>query len=181
MIRYLLVGYPCVATTHNNIHVNYPPKRSQDFLLIVSVLCITFLWTHGYHRQQIRDPHPLPPPLPRFRRARGEGKRRTYMFLAREGYDEDLGIWRRHRYYTARYIGREHTSEERSPVGAAPNREAPTPCVNPRRARECECLSSPGPAEVTQHHHQLRRICRLLSRYGPWLSNISYLDYSSPR
>jgi hypothetical protein len=38
-----------------------------------------------------------------------------------------------------------------------------------------------GPAEATQHHHQLRSICRLLSRYGPWLSNISDLDSSSPR
>jgi hypothetical protein len=41
--------------------------------------------------------------------------------------------------------------------------------------------SSPGPAEATQHHHQLRSICRLMSRYGPWLSNISDLDSSSPR
>jgi hypothetical protein len=36
-------------------------------------------------------------------------------------------------------------------------------------------------AEVTQHHQQLRSICRLLSRYRPWLSNISDLDSSSPR
>jgi hypothetical protein len=41
--------------------------------------------------------------------------------------------------------------------------------------------SSPRPAETTQHHHQLRSICRPLSRYGPWLSNISDLDSSSPR
>jgi hypothetical protein len=46
------------------------------------------------------------------------------------------------------------------------NREAPAPGVNPRRARECECLPSPGPAEATQHHHQLRSICLLLPRYG---------------
>jgi hypothetical protein len=36
------VGYPCVATTHKNTHVNYPPKRFQDFLLIVSTLHIIF-------------------------------------------------------------------------------------------------------------------------------------------
>jgi hypothetical protein len=28
-----LVGYPCVATTHNNTHVNYAPKRSQYFFI----------------------------------------------------------------------------------------------------------------------------------------------------
>jgi hypothetical protein len=27
-----LVGYSCVATAHNNTHVNFPQKRSQDFL-----------------------------------------------------------------------------------------------------------------------------------------------------
>jgi hypothetical protein len=59
---------------------------------------------------------------------------------------------------TARYIGREHASGEKSPAGVAPNREAPAPGVSPRRARECECLSSPGPAEATQHHNQLRSI-----------------------
>jgi hypothetical protein len=32
------------------------------------------------------------------------------------------------------------------------------------RARECECLPSPRPIEATQHHHQLRSICRLLPR-----------------
>jgi hypothetical protein len=41
--------------------------------------------------------------------------------------------------------------------------------------------SSPRPAEATQHHHQLSSICRLLSRYGSWLSNISDLNSSSPR
>jgi hypothetical protein len=40
----LLVGCPCVATAHNNTHVNYPPKRSQDFLLIVSALRIIFFY-----------------------------------------------------------------------------------------------------------------------------------------
>jgi hypothetical protein len=49
-----------------------------------------------------------------FHKARGEGKRRTYIFIAEEGRDEDLSIWRRHRKYTARYIGREHASGERS-------------------------------------------------------------------
>jgi hypothetical protein len=39
---YILVGYPCVATAHNNTHVNYPQKRSQDFLFIVSALRIIF-------------------------------------------------------------------------------------------------------------------------------------------
>jgi hypothetical protein len=42
--------------------------------------------------------------LPRFCRAGREGKRRAYMFVAEEGHDEDLSIWRQHRYYTARYI-----------------------------------------------------------------------------
>jgi hypothetical protein len=75
----------------------------------------------------------------------------------------------------------QHASGERSPAGVAPNREAPALGVNPRRARECECLPSPGPAEATQHHHQLCSICRLLPRYGPWLYNISDLDSSSPK
>jgi hypothetical protein len=47
------------------------------------------------------------------------------------------------------YRERAHKSGERSPTGAAPNREAPAPGVSPRRARECECLPSPGPAEAT--------------------------------
>jgi hypothetical protein len=42
--RWPLVGSPCVATAHNNTHVNYPPKRSQDFLLIVSTLRIIFVF-----------------------------------------------------------------------------------------------------------------------------------------
>jgi hypothetical protein len=37
-----LVGCPYVATIHNNTHVNFPPKRSQVFLLIVSALRIIF-------------------------------------------------------------------------------------------------------------------------------------------
>jgi hypothetical protein len=40
----VLVGCSCVATAHNNTHVNYQPKRSQDFLLIVSALCIMFFY-----------------------------------------------------------------------------------------------------------------------------------------
>jgi hypothetical protein len=43
--------------------------------------------------QQIRDSHPSSPPLPRFRRAEREEKRQSYMFVAGEGHDEDLGIW----------------------------------------------------------------------------------------
>jgi hypothetical protein len=38
----ILVSYPYVATAHNNNHVNYLPKRSQDFLLVVSTLRIIF-------------------------------------------------------------------------------------------------------------------------------------------
>jgi hypothetical protein len=38
----ILVVCPCVAMAHNNTYVNYPPKRSQDFLLIVSALRIIF-------------------------------------------------------------------------------------------------------------------------------------------
>jgi hypothetical protein len=34
----------------------------------------------------------LASPLLKFRREGGEGKRRTYMFVAGEGHDEDLGI-----------------------------------------------------------------------------------------
>jgi hypothetical protein len=41
-IVYRLVGCPCVATAYNNTHVNYPPKKFQDFLLIVSALHIIF-------------------------------------------------------------------------------------------------------------------------------------------
>jgi hypothetical protein len=37
-----LVGCPYVATAHNNTHVKYIPKKSQDFLLIVSALRIIF-------------------------------------------------------------------------------------------------------------------------------------------
>jgi hypothetical protein len=37
------IKYDAEWTTHNNIHINYPPKRSQDFLLIVSALRIIFL------------------------------------------------------------------------------------------------------------------------------------------
>jgi hypothetical protein len=40
----ILVGYSCVATAHNNTHVNYPPKRSQYFLLVVSALHIIFFY-----------------------------------------------------------------------------------------------------------------------------------------
>jgi hypothetical protein len=39
-----LVGCPCVATTYNNTHITYPQKKIQDFLLIVSALCIIFFW-----------------------------------------------------------------------------------------------------------------------------------------
>jgi hypothetical protein len=28
----LLVDCPCVAMAHNNTHINYPPKRSHDFI-----------------------------------------------------------------------------------------------------------------------------------------------------
>jgi hypothetical protein len=72
-------------------------------------------------------------------------------------------------------------SGERSLAGAAPNREAPAAGVSPRRTREYECLPSPGSTKATQHHHQLHIICRLLPRYGSWLSNILDLDSSSPR
>jgi hypothetical protein len=42
--RFILVGCPCVGTAHNNTHINYPPKRSQDFLLIISALYIIFFY-----------------------------------------------------------------------------------------------------------------------------------------
>jgi hypothetical protein len=42
-------------------------------------------------------PHLSPPLLSRFRRAKSEGKRWAYPFVAGEGHDEDLSIWRRHR------------------------------------------------------------------------------------
>jgi hypothetical protein len=35
---------PVRYDAYNNTHVNYPPKRSQDFLLIVSALCIIFFY-----------------------------------------------------------------------------------------------------------------------------------------
>jgi hypothetical protein len=38
----ILVGYACVATAHNNTHINYPPKRSQYFSLVVSTPHIIF-------------------------------------------------------------------------------------------------------------------------------------------
>jgi hypothetical protein len=42
--KVLLVGCPCVATAYNNTHVNYPSKKFQDFLLIVSALCIIYFF-----------------------------------------------------------------------------------------------------------------------------------------
>jgi hypothetical protein len=38
----ILVGYTCIVRAHNNTHINYSPKISQDFLLIVSALRIIF-------------------------------------------------------------------------------------------------------------------------------------------
>jgi hypothetical protein len=44
-VIYILVDCPCVTTNYNNTHVNYPPKRFQNFLLIVFALCIIFfIW-----------------------------------------------------------------------------------------------------------------------------------------
>jgi hypothetical protein len=40
----ILVGYPRVATAHNNAHINYPPKRSQYLLLVVSTLHMIFFY-----------------------------------------------------------------------------------------------------------------------------------------
>lgn len=37
-----LVGCPCVVTSYNNIHVNYPLNKFQDFVLIVFTFCIIF-------------------------------------------------------------------------------------------------------------------------------------------
>jgi hypothetical protein len=37
-----LVGCPCVATAYNNIHLNDPSKKFQEFLLIISALCIIY-------------------------------------------------------------------------------------------------------------------------------------------
>jgi hypothetical protein len=42
--KVLLVGCPCVATAYNNTHVNYPSKKFQDFVLIVSALCIIYFF-----------------------------------------------------------------------------------------------------------------------------------------
>jgi hypothetical protein len=42
--RRTLVGCPCVATVYDNIHVNYPSKKFQDFLLIVFALCIIYFF-----------------------------------------------------------------------------------------------------------------------------------------
>jgi hypothetical protein len=40
--KYILVGCPCVATAYNNTYVNYPSKKFQDFLFIVSALYIIY-------------------------------------------------------------------------------------------------------------------------------------------
>jgi hypothetical protein len=85
------------VTAHNNTYINYPPKRSQDFLLVVSTLRIIFFYEH---RGIIGSKSETPiTPLPHFQGfiEQGEGKRRTYLFVTGEGHDEDLGIWRRHR------------------------------------------------------------------------------------
>jgi hypothetical protein len=42
IFKVILVSCPCVATAHNNTHVNYPLKRSQNFLLIIFAFHIIF-------------------------------------------------------------------------------------------------------------------------------------------
>jgi hypothetical protein len=85
----LLVGCPCVATAHNNTHVNFPPKRSQDFFIgclrsshYIFYECMGTVGSKS-------DPHPSPPPLPRFRRAGGEGKMRHTCSLL----EKDTKTW----------------------------------------------------------------------------------------
>jgi hypothetical protein len=71
----ILVGYSCIMTAHNNTHVNYLPKRSQGFLLVVSTLHIIFF----YEREGIigSKSETLIPRLPHFQSfVEQEGKER---------------------------------------------------------------------------------------------------------
>jgi hypothetical protein len=68
-------------------------KKSQRFFID----CLRFSHNIFYEctgtiGSKSEIPIPRLPPLSRFRRAGGEGKRRSYMFVAGEGHDEVLGI-----------------------------------------------------------------------------------------
>jgi hypothetical protein len=91
-----LVGYPCVATDYNNTHVNYPLKRFQVFIDCLRSLHNIFYERTSTIGSKLETSIPCPP-ISRFCRAGGEGKRRAYLFVAGEGHNEDLGIWRRYR------------------------------------------------------------------------------------
>jgi hypothetical protein len=55
------------------------------------------------------------------------------------------------------YTYKERAHKRRKKLSrSSSKREAPTPGVSPRRARECECLPNPRLAEATQHHHHAR-------------------------
>jgi hypothetical protein len=64
------------------------------------------------------------------------------LIIAEEGHDEDLSPGGDISSILLDTYRERARKRERSPTEAAPNREAPTPGVNPRRVRECECLPS---------------------------------------
>jgi hypothetical protein len=198
----ILVGCSCVATAHNNIHVNYPRKISQDFLLIVSALRINFFGltkrvdivvkerpcrhgnvepSNGYHRQQIRDPIPHLPHFQGFIDQEGKGRGSHTCSLPEKDTTKtwisggDIGSISLDTYRARARKRRKKPSHSSSkPRGTRTRRQS-------EKGERMRVPSSPGPAEATQHHHQLCSICRLLPRYRLWLSNIPDLDSSSPR
>jgi hypothetical protein len=43
-VSIIIIGYQYVTTAHDNTHINYLKKRSQDFLLVVFILRIIFFY-----------------------------------------------------------------------------------------------------------------------------------------
>jgi hypothetical protein len=74
----------------------YPRKLSTKKISRFFINCLRSLYNIFYERTVTigskSEPNPSPPPLPMFRRAGGEGKRQTYMFVVGEGHDKDLDI-----------------------------------------------------------------------------------------
>jgi hypothetical protein len=71
----LLVDYPCVATAHKNTHINYPPKRSQDFFID----CLRSSYNMFYERtgtisSKIETPIPRLPHFQGFVEQEGKGR-----------------------------------------------------------------------------------------------------------
>jgi hypothetical protein len=132
---------------------------------------------------KLGTPIPRFPPLSRFCRTEREGKGRgshTCSLLEKDTTNTwtsggDIGSIPLDTYMErARKRRKKPRQSNSKPRGTRTRRQS-------EKGERMRVPSSPGPAEATQHHHQLRSICRLQPRYGPWLSNISDLDSSSSR